>query len=313
MLKRPNPSFASTPSGVTWWPLAAKSLVPCLVLGLTGAACGSGGAEPTDGTPSTTGSYAPLVTAKCPPADLPVQPLGSGQMCGEGTSTDRYAKSQVTRDGHNYSFMANGWGPKFESHSVSWKGTSFTVENLMGSPGDRYEPAAYPAMYCGEYSATSLACGLPAAIDSLATLRTGWRWAANGNTSDYNVAYDIWLGDQTGKFSGYFMVWLRDPPGQQPAGGRTSQSGVAVANAPGVWDIWEGQVNGAPIINYVRAEGQDSPEIEFDVLDFIRDAQARGFQVPGVEILSVAVGFEIWEGPIVNLQSLDFYVDPKSN
>jgi hypothetical protein len=31
--------------------------------------------------------------------------------------------------------------------------------------------------------------------------------------------------------------------------------------------------------------------------------------VPGTHVLSVAVGFEIWNGPITNLQSNDFYVD----
>jgi hypothetical protein len=275
-------------------------------------ACSSGDAEL--GAPvGTNPAIPPLAQPPCPASDLPQQPLGSGAMCGSGQSTNRYAKGQVTRDGRNYSFMANGWGPKFESHSVSWNGTSFTLESLIGYPGDNWEPASYPAMFCGQYSSErSLSCGLPAAISELATLRTGWVWAANGNTSDYNVAYDIWMGDASGTFTGYFMVWLRDPPGQQPAGRPLSaHAGVSVANVEGVWDIWEGQVNNAPIINYVRAEGQDSPQIEFDVLDFFRDAQTRGLQVPGERVLSVAIGFEVWEGPITNLQSVDFYVDPK--
>jgi len=85
--------------------------------------------------------------------------------------------------------------------------------------------------------------------------------------------------------------------------------GVTVANVPGVWDIWDGTVNGLPIINWVRAEGSDSQEIEFDVMDFVRDAESRGFQIPGNQINAVAVGFEIWEGPITGLESVDFYVD----
>jgi hypothetical protein len=31
--------------------------------------------------------------------------------------------------------------------------------------------------------------------------------------------------------------------------------------------------------------------------------------VPGSHVLSVAVGFEIWNGPIQNLESVDFYVN----
>jgi len=31
----------------------------------------------------------------------------------------------------------------------------------------------------------------------------------------------------------------------------------------------------------------------------------------GTHILSVAVGFEIWRGPVSDLESLDFYLDPQ--
>jgi hypothetical protein len=104
------------------------------------------------------------------------------------------------------------------------------------------------------------------------------------------------------------MVWLRDPRGQQPADTFVERD-VSVANVSGTFDIWTGEVNGFPIINWVRNEGDDSLELEFDVLDFIRDAEARGYDVPGTHVQSVAVGFEIWNGPVDNLQSLDFYVD----
>ncbi|HSU41899.1 MAG TPA: hypothetical protein VLJ38_20105, partial [Polyangiaceae bacterium] len=141
--------------------------------------------------------------------------------------------------------------------------------------------------------------------------KTGWRWSANGNTGPYNAAYDIWLGTDTG-FGMYLMVWLRDPPGQQPAGApNAANQGVTVANVPGVWDIWNGTVNNRPIINWVRHEGSDSSEIEFDVMDFIRDAQTRGLTITGTQVNAVAVGFEIWQGPITNLETKDFYVDVK--
>ncbi len=64
-----------------------------------------------------------------------------------------------------------------------------------------------------------------------------------------------------------------------------------------------------PIINWVRAEGCDSHEIEFDVMDFVKDAQARGIDIPGTYIRAVAVGFEIWDGPVSNIASEDFFVD----
>jgi hypothetical protein len=247
---------------------------------------------------------------------LPLDPdtvagLGSATMGGSGSSGERYHKADVTRDGQNYFLMANGWGPNFQSQSISWSGTSFTVERLEGSQGPNYEPASYPTVFCGLYSdSRSRECGLPAALDSMAALRTGWSWLANGNGGQYNAAYDIWLGtsNERSSFSGYLMVWYREPPGQQPAGRLTTQN-VSVQNVPGTWDIWTGEVLGKPIINWVRDEGQDTPSMEFDILDFVRDAETRGLTVPGSHVLSVAVGFEIWNGPITNLESVDFYVD----
>jgi len=237
--------------------------------------------------------------------------LGAAVMGGSGSSSERYHKTDVTRDGQNYFLMANGWGPGFQSQSISWNGTAFTVNQLQGSQGPNYEPASYPTVFCGVYSdSRSRDCGLPAPLDSITSLRTGWSWRANGNSGQYNAAYDIWVGtsNDISSHSGFLMVWYREPPGQQPAGRLTTQN-VSVQNVEGTWDIWTGQVLGKPIINWVRDEGQDTPSMEFDILDFVRDAQARGLPVPGDHVLSVAVGFEIWNGPITNLESVDFYVD----
>ena len=34
-----------------------------------------------------------------------------------------------------------------------------------------------------------------------------------------NAAWDVWLGTSS-QFQSYLMVWLRDPPGRRPRGGR---------------------------------------------------------------------------------------------
>ena len=275
---------------------------------------------PGGGGTTTTGDQDPPQNDPAEDQDdeLPLDPdtgttagLGAASMGGSGSSQERYFKTDVTRDGQNYFFMANGWGPNFTSQSITYNGTSFTVNTLQGAQGPNYEPASYPTVFCGEYSdSRSRACGLPAALDSMTSLRTGWSWNANGNNGQYNAAYDIWLGtsNERSSFSGYLMVWYREPAGQQPAGRLTTQD-ITVQNVPGNWDIWEGQVGGRPIINYVRNEGQDTPSMEFDILDFVRDVQTRGKTLAGTHVLSVAVGFEIWNGPITNLQSTDFYVD----
>jgi hypothetical protein len=236
--------------------------------------------------------------------------LGSGVMMGSGTSSERYETVEVTRNDVPYVLITNGWGPGFGSHTVSWQGTSFTVETMAGEAGSMGQPASYPSVFCGKYSVMQVpACGLPAEISTLSSLRTGWRWAANGNTGQYNAAYDIWLGNGT-QLQGYLMVWLRDPTEYQPAGALSmTHQAVTVANVPGVWNIWSGMVNRLPITNWVRAQTTEDSEIEFDVMDFVRDAEMRGVSVPGTHVNAVAVGFEIWEGPISNLASVDFYVD----
>lgn len=249
---------------------------------------------------------------------MPTRPpmtFGSPVMGGSGETTERYEKADVTRDDKNYFLMANGWGPNFESHTITWNGTAFTVVDLQGRQGGGFEPATYPTVFCGVYSdSASKECGLPAQLDQLTSLKTGWSWAPADPSSNqqYNAAYDVWLanGPERADFSGFFMVWLREPPGQQPAGNRTIHRGISVANVPGVWDIWTGEVNDAPIINYARAERDDTFELEFDMMDFIRDARARSLEIPGTHVLSVAVGFEIWNGPVTNLRTVDFYVDP---
>jgi hypothetical protein len=241
----------------------------------------------------------------------PVRPgFDNPMMMGAGSSDMQYHTALVSRNDVPFVLITNGWGPGFGSHTVSWEGTSFIVEAMEGSAGPAGQPASYPTVFCGRYSVREVAdCGLPAAIDSLTSVRTGWQWAPNGNAGEYNAAYDIWVGDGT-RLLGYLMVWLRDPPSFQPAGALDmAHQGVEVANVPGLWNIWTGSVNNLPIINWVRAQGDDSLDIEFDVLDFLRDANARGLSYPGTHLNAVAVGFEIWQGPIANLESVDFYVD----
>jgi hypothetical protein len=285
-----------------------------------GAPTGSAGSTGSEGLPPINAGLGglgntPTTPAPTTPVNPSIERLGTATMGGTGQSSERYRKAPVTRDGQNYFLMANGWGPGFESQAISWNGTSFTVESMAGNQGDNYEPASYPTVFCGQYSnERSQECGLPAALGSLTSLRTGWSWNPNDNDGQYNAAYDVWMGTgpDIGTHSGYLMVWYREPPGQQPAGSLTTR-GVTVDNVPGSWDIWSGTVlvGGVtrPIINWVRAEGDDTYEMEFDLLDFVRDAQARGLPIPGTHVLSVAVGFEIWNGPIDQLESVDFYVD----
>jgi hypothetical protein len=270
-----------------------------LASGGAGGSSGSGGSS-GGGSAGSGGSGGSVPSA-----------LGDALYQGTGSSTDRYAEGDVYRNGVGYKFIANGWGSGWQSHQISWNGTSFDILSLNGSQGANYSPAGYPTVFCGNYSMKQSigACGLPAEIGSLSSVMTGWRWKANGNTGQYNAAWDIWIGNGT-SLSSYLMVWLRDPPDQQPAGSATS-AGATVAGLPGSWSIWSGNVEGRPIVNYVRAEGTDLAELEFDVMAVYQDALQRNLSLPGTHLMAVAIGFEIWNGPIGNLQTEDFYVDVK--
>ena len=271
---------------------------------------GTGGSTGTAGSTGTSGSGA-VGSGGSSGSGTVASGLGKGDYQGTGNSLDQYAEADVMRDGVGYKFIANGWGDKWQSHSLSWNGTSFKIASLNGTQGANYSPAGYPSMFCGYYSMKQSAggCGLPGAVTSLKSVKTGWRWQANGNSGQYNAAWDIWLGDGS-SLSAYLMVWLRDPPGQQPAGAAAT-AGATVPGLPGNWNIWVGNVNGHPIVNYVKAEGQDLAELEYDVLDVYRDAIKRGYNLPGANLMAVAVGYEVWNGPITNLVTDDFYVDVK--
>lgn len=274
----------------------------------SGGRSGSGGSGPTTGgSGPSTGGAAPSTGGASSTGGSVSGGLGTNPTYqGSGKTTDQYAESEIYRNQVPYMFIANGWGMNWGGHTISWKGTSFIVESLTGSQGSDYSPAGYPTMFCGLYSKKQVdGCGLPANFTTLDTVKTGWAWKGP-SSGQYNAAWDIWIGDN-GQLKSYLMVWLRDPPGQQPAGAAAAAN-VSVPNVPGTWTVWTGSVNGLPIVNYIKPEGQDLGELEFDVLDFYEHAKSRNYNLPGGQLMAVAIGFEIWNGPVSNVETEDFYV-----
>ena len=262
---------------------------------------GSGGSSSPGTGGSDTSACGVGPTTGSPGFGTPVQE-------GTGKSTDKYLGADVTRDGVSYRFITNWWGQGFQAADVSYTGTGFKVASATGTSTPDGTPIGYPATYCGAYSERTAGgnCGLPAAFSTIDKLWTGWRWSS-ADKGQYNAAWDIWLGTTTA-FQSYLMVWLRDPPERQPAGDSTIAN-VTVAGEPGTWTIRYGTVNSRPIVNYVRAEGQDACEFEFNVMDFINDAKGRSsLNLPGDAVRAIAVGFEFWTGPFANVTSEDFYV-----
>jgi hypothetical protein len=275
------------------------------------SAAGRGGSSAGGAGGSGSGGSGPSACAVGATTGAPG--FGTPAVTGSGTSTVKYGSGQVTRDGVGYKFITNWWGQGWLTGNVSYNGTGFTVASATGTSTPDGTPIGYPTTYCGRYSETQPGgnCGLPAAFSTIDKLWTGWKWHS-ADTGEYNAAWDIWLGT-TSQFQSYLMVWLRDPPVRVPAGSGTINN-VTVTGVPGTWIIKYGSVNSRPIVNYVRAEGQDACEFEFNVMDFIADAQARaattsGLTLPGDTVRAVAVGFEFWTGPFTNVVSEDFYVN----
>ena len=276
--------------------------------GGSSAAGTSGGG--TGGSSAGTGGSSPMGCGVGPTTGAPG--FGTPAHVGSGSSTAQYFGANVTRDGVGYRFITNWWGMGWTGSNVSYNGTSFNVASAAGTSTPDGTPIGYPTTYCGQYSERDPGgnCGLPAAFSSIDKLWTGWKWSSS-DTGQYNAAWDIWLGTASA-FQSYLMVWLRDPRGRQPAGNATINN-VTVANVPGTWSIRYGTVNNRPIVNYMRYEGQDACDFEFNVMDFINDAKSRSattsaLMLPGDTVRAIAVGFEFWTGPFTNVASEDFYV-----
>lgn len=238
--------------------------------------------------------------------------IGAGNQMGTGESQEQYFGADVTRDDKNYKMITNGWGMNWDSHDIAWLGTSMHIKTYEGSRQSDGAPAGYPAIFCGRYSDTSQACGLPMPLSSVTALNTSVSWSHPTGDGTYNVSYDVWFGDGSapgrGGLQSYFMIWLKDPPVESPAGS-LREEGVTIPNAPGVWNIIDGEVNNRPIVNYVKAEGDEIQFMAFDIMDFVRDAKTRNLEFPGDDLLAVAIGFEIWEGPVTDLKIEDFCLD----
>jgi hypothetical protein len=306
---------------------SASAIAAALVLGACGptpgtptgtagsdgsGSAGTGGTSPmgTGGT-SPTGTGGSLMGCVLGPT-TGAPGFGTPSHGGMGSSTAKYFGVETTRDGIGYRFITNWWGQGWTSASTTYNGSAFTVASAAGTSMPDGTPIGYPTTYCGRYSETNPggSCGLPAAYSSIASLWTGWKWHSS-DRGQYNAAWDIWLGTATA-FQSYLMVWLRDPPNRVPAG-NAGINVVTVANVPGTWNIRYGTVNNRPIVNYVRSEGQDACEFQFNVMDFIADAQMRSattpaLMLPGDTVRAVAVGFEFWTGPFTTVSSDDFYV-----
>lgn len=245
------------------------------------------------------------------------QTASCSSVTGMGTITDRYGSQHVTCNSKDYIVQNNVWGSGASQTITYGPGTKFKVTAQAGT-GQNGAPASYPSLWIGAYDNRSTSgSGLPKAVSSITagSIPTSWSWKDNGATGSYNAAYDVWFSTSSGgdpnataPSGGYLMVWLYDPPDNQPIGSLLTQNGTANIGGQN-YSVWYGTNTGSnkPCVSYVAQSKMSS--LNGNLGDFIRDAVQRGYVQNSWYLSTVFTGFEIWSGG-VGLETTDFSVTP---
>ena len=225
----------------------------------------------------------PALATATPPSDSPR--VEGKRVCGKTESTPVA--------GGRYEAQNNLWGADTPQCITAFD-TGFVVDPAehVNTTG----PAGYPSIYRGcVYGYCTGGSPFPRRVDQLGTVTSSW--STSGPTdpaSTYNTAYDLWFdpnANQPGRNTGAeLMVWL-NTTGVQPIG--TKGPTVTIAGAS--WDVWQGTLDGLPVISYVRTVGTTSVT-NLPLHSFVADATTRGVVEPGWYLTSVQAGFEPWTG-----------------
>jgi hypothetical protein len=241
--------------------------------------------------------------------DAPDGPAVAGDQKGVVGSTANpdgdFARAKVVVDGKSYIIQNNNWGnPSGSDQKISYVDNSFKVDSSSGSGSSA--PASFPSIYIGANGdtqngnfSTSSDDNLPKQVSTITTIPTKFSYTKNGG--NYNATYDVWFsankpaGRYNDGISGFVMVWLYKPSGNQPIGSVKRTASIAGKT----WDVWVGPRGGsgsnsnAPVVSYVIQGAVTS--LSFDLKQFIADASMNGI-MSSWYLTDVFAGFEIWDG-----------------
>ncbi|QNP75382.1 cellulose binding domain-containing protein [Streptomyces roseirectus] len=201
---------------------------------------------------------------------------------------DQYASTTIQG---RYVVQNNRWGTS-QTQCVTATDTGFRVTRADGSVPTNGAPKSYPSVFNGcHYTNCSPGTSLPARVSGISSAPSS---IAYGYVSDavYNASYDIWL-DPTPRTDGVnrteIMIWFNRVGSIQPIG-----SPVATATVGGrSWQVWQGGNGTNDVLSFVAPSAIDS--WSFDVMDFVRQAIARGLAQDSWYLTSVQAGFEPWQ------------------
>ncbi|MEU5314106.1 cellulose binding domain-containing protein [Streptomyces sp. NPDC021562] len=190
-----------------------------------------------------------------------------------------------------YVVQNNRWGTS-ATQCITATDSGFRIVQADGSVPTNGAPKSYPSVYNGcHYTNCSPGTNLPARLSSVASAPTSISYSYVSG-AQYDAAYDIWL-DPTPRTDGVnrteIMVWLNHVGAVQPVGSPTGTSTVAGRS----WQVWSGNNGTNDVLSFVAPSAIDS--WNFDVMDFVRQAVARGLAQDNWYLTSVQAGFEPWQ------------------
>lgn len=179
-----------------------------------------------------------------------------------------------------------------EPQCVTATDNGFTLVQAGGSVPTSGAPKSYPSVFNGcHYTNCSPGTNLPAQLGSIAGAPTSISYSyVSGAT--YDAAYDIWL-DHTPRIDGVnrteIMIWFNRVGSVQPVGSQVGSATVAGRT----WQVWSGNNGSNDVLTFVAPSTLSS--WNFDVMDFARQAVARGLAQNNWYLTSIQAGFEPWQ------------------
>jgi hypothetical protein len=190
-----------------------------------------------------------------------------------------------------YVVQNNRWGTN-APQCVTATDTGFRLSRADGSVPTNGAPKSYPSLFNGcHYTNCSPGTNLPAQLSTISSAPSSISYGYVGDAV-YNASYDIWL-DPTPRTDGVnrteIMIWLNKVGPIQPIG---SQVGTATVGGRS-WQVWSGGNGTNDVLSFVAPSAIGS--WSFDVMDFVRQAVARGLAQNNWYLTSVQAGFEPWQ------------------
>ncbi|MFF9817488.1 cellulose binding domain-containing protein [Streptomyces sp. NPDC014006] len=190
-----------------------------------------------------------------------------------------------------YVVQNNRWGTS-DAQCVTATSTGFRIDRADGSVPTNGAPKSYPSIFDGcHYTVCSPGTELPARLGTIAAAPTSISYSYVSNAV-YDAAYDIWL-DPTPRTDGVnrteIMVWFDKVGSVQPVGSPVGSATVAGRG----WQVWAGNNGSNDVLSFVAPSAIGS--WSFDVMDFVRQAVARGLARDDWYLTSVQAGFEPWQ------------------